>query len=90
MKVLFKGRQALLYAFLSTYLMLSFLVRLALLLWVSSNVSFSVFSIFKIFTTGLVYDIGVASFFSAIYAFYIWIFPCKLMDTRLDKVFTLQ
>lgn len=88
MNGLFKGRQALLYAFVSTYLVLSFLVRLALCLWAFPNISFSVYSVVRIFATGLLYDMGTVALFSAIYALYVWIFPSKLTGTLLDKVLT--
>ncbi|WP_410220124.1 LTA synthase family protein [Pedobacter sp.] len=88
MKVLFKSRTSLLFAYLFTFILLSFAVRVGLYLWSLPNFSFSVFSFIKIFGVGLFYDIGVALFFSLIYALYVWFIPKKLIGTLFDKICT--
>ncbi|WAC40641.1 LTA synthase family protein [Pedobacter sp. SL55] len=89
MKTYLKGRLALLYAFLLTYLALSSLVRLILFVWAKPNIPFSIIATAKTFATGLFYDFGTALFFGAIYAVYVWLLPTKLIGTLLDRIVTI-
>lgn len=81
-------RYAVLYAFIIVFLALSFLVRLSLFIWNFNLTQASVFDVLRIFFTGLFFDIGVASFFVALYAIYLLLLPEKLNNSLFNKIFT--
>ena len=83
-----KERYAVLYAFVIVFLGLSFLVRLSLFIWSYSLTKASFFDVLRVFTTGLFFDIGVASFFVALYAIYLLFIPKKINNSLFNKIFT--
>ena len=68
--------------------MLSFIVRIALYFWASSNIDFSILSLLKIFATGFFFDLGTISYFLLPYGLYLLIFPNNLIGSKLDKGIT--
>ena len=81
-------RYAVLYTFITVFLALSFLVRLSLFIWNFNLTKASVFDVLRIFFTGFFFDIGVASFFVALYAIYLLVIPEKINRSLFNKIFT--
>ncbi len=81
-------RYKLLVIFGLIFLVLSFIVRLSLYFWSLSNIDFSIINLFKIFFTGLFFDLGTVSFFLLPYGLYLFCLPNKLHGSRLDKSIT--
>src|SRR2546428_2510215 len=85
---LIKNRYSLLIHIFIQTIILSFLVRLALLIWNFNDLQLSFLSIFKIFGLGLVYDTAIATFFILLYALYLLLLPQKLNNSLFNKIFT--
>ncbi|MBO9731976.1 MAG: sulfatase-like hydrolase/transferase [Chitinophaga sp.] len=83
-----KNRYAVLFGFGALLLILSFLVRTALLIWTYPQSGLHFSDIPVIYAKGLVYDIGVALFFTIAYAFYLLILPQRLNNTLFNRLFT--
>jgi phosphoglycerol transferase MdoB-like AlkP superfamily enzyme len=88
MNIRIPNRYQLLSSFGIVFLTLSFIVRLALYIWSIPNMDFSILSFFRIFATGLFFDIGTVSFFLLPYAIYLAALPNKLHGSKLDKILT--
>lgn len=82
------SRYSALYGFVLFYIILSFLVRLALYIWSFSEASPGFFGSFRIFITGFVYDLGVASFFVLAYSIYLLLLPTRLNNSLFNKIVT--
>ncbi|SHJ23194.1 LTA synthase family protein [Flavobacterium haoranii] len=67
------------------FILLSFILRIALLFWQISDVELTFLSFFRIIATGLFYDLGVLSFLFVIVNFYLLIMPRKFIGSKLDK-----
>ena len=67
MKNIFNKRFSLLYSFISTYVLISFGIRISLYALSFDDIDFSLISIIKIFSLGFFFDLSVALFFSTIY-----------------------
>ena len=67
-----------LYRFVIFFILLSFLLRVSLLLLSISKIDITVLDLLRIFALGFIFDIGVASFIVLPYAVYLLIFPLKL------------
>jgi phosphoglycerol transferase MdoB-like AlkP superfamily enzyme len=70
------------------FLILSFLTRIALYIWSFDSLDFSIINLFRIFFTGLFFDIGTISFFLLPYALYLLLIPNKLHGKLFDKIVT--
>ena len=81
-------RYNLLVTFGCVFLALSFIVRISLYVWSFPNLDFSIISLFKIFFTGLFFDLGTVSFFLLPYAIYLLALPNGLIGSKLDKSIT--
>jgi hypothetical protein len=88
MKSLCKSRFSLLYSFIMTYVVISFLIRVILYFLSLNNFDFSVLSLVRIFGLGLFFDISVALFFSTIYSLYLLFLPSRFIGTFIDKTIT--
>ena len=88
MKNIFNKRFSLLYSFISTYVLISFGIRISLYALSFDDIDFSLISIIKIFSLGFFFDLSVALFFSTIYYSYLLALPSKLVVSILDKVIT--
>lgn len=82
---LFPSRFRLLGYFISIFLVLSSLVRIALLIWSFSNVDTSLFKLGNTLLIGFLYDIGTVSFFALPYGLYLLLFPKKWVGSVVDK-----
>lgn len=79
------SRFAAVFAFMLVYLILAFLVRLALLIWSGSKSGIAFGGILGLFGKGLVFDIGTAIFLSVPGLLYFLFFPKKYIGNKLDK-----
>lgn len=74
--------------FISSFLLLSFIIRIILYSWVINEADTSLLAIIRTFITGAFFDIGTISFFAILYAIYLTICPNKLVGTLIDKIIT--
>jgi phosphoglycerol transferase MdoB-like AlkP superfamily enzyme len=81
-------RLSVLLAFTKQFIIISLLVRVVFYIWSFSEIDFSIFNFFRIIGTGLFFDLGVISFFIAIYLVYLAVFPNKWIGSLADKIFT--
>ncbi|MBS9774058.1 MAG: sulfatase-like hydrolase/transferase [Tenacibaculum sp.] len=88
MKRIFNTRFSLLFTFIVTYLILSFLVRSALYIWSIPNIEFSILGLLKIYGLGLYFDAGVSLFFVLLYSIYLLLTPKKFIGSLADKILT--
>jgi phosphoglycerol transferase MdoB-like AlkP superfamily enzyme len=86
--ILFPKRFSLLKVFVSTFIILSFVVRLALFFWSFSEADISFFNLIFTFLIGFIFDIGTVSFFALPYALYLLLFPKKFSGSIVDKIIT--
>ncbi|MDY0932328.1 LTA synthase family protein [Chryseobacterium sp. CFBP8996] len=84
----FIGRFSALFSTLSLYLLLSFLIRVVLLIWSSKDVDFSLFYIIRAFFTGFLFDLAIGSLFLFLYGIYLLFFPKRLIGSLFDRYFT--
>lgn len=80
------GRYAVLAHFLSWFVATSFLVRVALLIWQSSDVSWAPLDVFRTLATGAVFDFATAFYAGLLPTLYFCFFPNRLIGTLLDKI----
>lgn len=85
---IFRGRYCVLFSFLIVFIFVSFLIRTALLVISIPKADFSVAGVFKIYLLGLVYDIGVGLFLTALYNLYLLILPDRWSGAIGNKIFT--
>lgn len=83
-----KNTYSVLINFVLFYLSASFLVRLSLLLVSFSKADIGIAALLRIFTQGLFFDLGVASFFVLPYALYLLFFPVKKSNSIVNKIIT--
>ncbi|MGV7106059.1 LTA synthase family protein [Flavobacterium sp. U410] len=74
--------------FSSGFILISFLLRIAFLLWQLNEVDLSIIKIFRIVLTGLFFDIGVLSFLWTIVTLYTLLIPQKWIGSFADKTIT--
>lgn len=84
----FPKRYNLLIKFIGYYLLFSFLIRAFLYVWALQSMGFSVLGLIKIFSIGLMFDIGAAVFYVLFYNLYLLIVPKLFIGTLLDKTLT--
>ncbi|MBL7881025.1 MAG: LTA synthase family protein, partial [Chryseobacterium gambrini] len=88
MKKLFRSRFSALFSVLALYIILSFVVRIILLLWSVGDADLNLFYILRAFFTGFCYDLTIGTLFLFLYAVYLLIFPKKWIGSMFDKCFT--
>ncbi|MEZ4854146.1 LTA synthase family protein [Flavobacterium sp.] len=81
----FSNRFLLFFTYSLGFLLLSFLLRIVLLIWQFSDIDSGVFTFVRILITGLFFDIGVVSFLAVFFSGYILIIPQKAIGTLVDK-----
>lgn len=84
----FIGRFSALFSTLSLYLLLSFLIRVVLLIWSLKDVDFSLFYVIRAFFTGFLFDLAIGSLFLFLYGIYLLFFPKRLIGSVFDRCFT--
>lgn len=86
---LFKGRFAILFAFLTYFITFSFIVRTILLIEsASKNADFNAFEILKIYSLGLFFDIGSGLLITALYSIFLLLVPNKVYKKKWNKIFS--
>jgi phosphoglycerol transferase MdoB-like AlkP superfamily enzyme len=85
---LFKGRYAVLFAFVLLFLVMSFAVRTALLVWAFHKAGLTLPSIFMVYVKGWIYDTGVAVFFTVAYGLYLLLLPQRWNASWFNRLFT--
>lgn len=70
-----------LFSFVAVFIAASFLIRLGLLTATIEKTDFSLLSILRIFTQGLIYDLGVSSFLVLAYAIYLLVLPQRFIQS---------
>lgn len=83
---LFPSRYALINAFALLFLALSFLIRLSFLILDFTEVEHSLFSLLKIFFTGVFFDLGTVSFFYVAASLYFLFFPKRFYGSLVDRI----
>ena len=83
------GRFSILFAFAIWFLLLSFLLRVVLMLWQQDDVSWQVVDVLRTLLTGLFFDIGTISFFLIPPALYYCLVPNRLIGTWIDRFIVL-
>ncbi|WP_316776833.1 LTA synthase family protein [Pedobacter antarcticus] len=83
-----KGRYSVLFAFIITFLLVSFLVRTGLLIVSIPKVGFSLTDVFHLYLLGFVYDIGVALFLTVFYSLYLLFLPERWNNSLGNKIIT--
>ena len=86
MKNLFRSRFSVLFSVLALYIILSFLVRIVLLIWSAGDADLNLFYILRAFFTGFCYDVTIGSLFLALYAVYLLIFPKKWIGSSIPRI----
>ena len=84
---IFKNRFAVMYGFIMIYLILSMMIRLTFFFFSISEIDVSIISIFRIFVTGLFFDVGAAVFFVFVFALYLFLMPKAFIGSFFDKIF---
>jgi len=88
MKKCFSNRFSLFLSVGFLYLILSFLTRIALLVWTAKDVDFNLIYFLRLFFTGFVFDLTVSLAFLSPYAFYLLLFPKRWIGSFADRIFT--
>ncbi|WP_265429824.1 LTA synthase family protein [Chryseobacterium sp. YIM B08800] len=88
MKNLFRSRFSALFSVLALYIILSFVIRIILLLWSVGDADLNLVYILRAFFTGFCYDLTIGSLFLFLYAVYLLIFPKRWIGSLFDKSFT--
>lgn len=78
---LFKNRYSVLFSFVAVFISASFLIRLGLVTATIEKTHFSFLSIFRIFTQGLFYDLGVSVFLVLLYSLYLFLLPQRFIKS---------
>ncbi|WP_139956863.1 LTA synthase family protein [Flavicella sediminum] len=82
------NRFSLLKAFTVTFLIFSFVIRSVLYVTALGEIDFSIITLFKIFGTGLFFDLGSISYFILPYAIYLLLIPTRFHGCKLDRWIT--
>lgn len=82
----FLKRYKLLFDFSIWFLIFSFILRGAFVIWQFSEVNTSVWNLLRTFFYGLFFDLGVLSFVWIISTFYLLILPKKWIGSKLDRI----
>jgi phosphoglycerol transferase MdoB-like AlkP superfamily enzyme len=79
-------RFALLFNFISWFLLVSQLLRISFFIWQYDEVSWNIINVVRTLFTGLFYDIGTIAFISATAVVYYAVFPNRWVGSRADKI----
>ena len=83
-----KNTYSVLFYFVLFFVLASFIVRIALLFIAFNKADINILSLLQIFGKGLLFDIGVASFFALPYSIYLLLFPQKWSNTVVNRAIT--
>jgi phosphoglycerol transferase MdoB-like AlkP superfamily enzyme len=85
---IFPNRYKLLAAFISIFLVFSFILRFCFLIWSITQTNNSFFVLISTFIVGFLFDVGTVSFFAIPYIIYLILVPKKLYGSLFDKIIT--
>ena len=83
-----KNTYSVLFYFVLFFVLASFIVRTTLLFLSFGKAEINALSLLQIFGKGLLFDIGVASFFVLPYSIYLLLFPLKWSNTLVNRAIT--
>ena len=83
-----KKTYSVLYHLVLFFVLASFIVRVVLLFISFNKTDLSLVSLLQIFGKGLLFDIGVASFFALPYSIYLLLLPLKWSNTFINRAIT--
>jgi len=81
-----KTRYNVLFQFIAFFLLLSFIIRVVFTALSAAKADLNLLSCLSVFGKGLVYDFGVAIFFSIIYSLYLLLLPSRWANTKLNRI----
>ena len=84
-KSVFKSRYSVVLYFCMVFIVISFLLRLGFVFWISNEFSWNIAEVLSTFGFGFLYDIAVVSCFAVPMTLYLALLPNKLVNTFLDK-----
>lgn len=88
MKKYFNNRFSLLFSVGFLYVIISFLTRIALLIWSAKDVDFNLIYLLRAFLTGFGFDIAAGLSFLLVYAVYLLLFLKRWIGSLVDRIFT--
>lgn len=83
-----RNRYSVLFAFISFFLLASFVVRTALLTFCFSKADITLLVLLRIYLVGAFFDLGVAFFLSAAYSVYLLLLPQRWNNSLFNKIIT--
>lgn len=83
------GRFSILFTFAAWFLIMSFVLRIVLMLWQQDDVSWNIFDVVRTLLTGFFFDIGTISFFLIPAALYYYVIPNRLIGSWFDRIFVV-
>ncbi len=83
-----KNTYSLLGHFIFFFIALSFLLRAGLLIFSFGKADLTISALLRIFSEGILFDLGVGIFFIVPYALYLLLLPVKWADSRVNKILT--
>lgn len=85
-KLRLKTTYAVIYRFVIFFLLLSFIVRLSLLLLSIRHADITLFGFIRVFGVGLLFDLGVSSFLVLPFSLYLLLLPMKWSNTSANRI----
>ncbi len=82
-----KSRFSILYLFFTVFILLSFIIRTALLIKSLPDLDLSIWSCLIIYGTGLFYDVLTMFYFAIPYVLYLLLIPDRVYQCKLHKLF---
>ncbi len=79
------GRYSLLFTLLTTYTICCLIVRISLFCWAFKNIEYHIWTLIRVLSLGLLYDLASGLSFLLVYQVYLLIFPKKWTGSRIDK-----
>ena len=83
---IFHDRYSVLFRFIQFFIVLSLVIRLIFLTQCWPKAELSIFSTITVLAKGLVFDIGVALFFSTVYSLYLLVIPIKWNNWKIYNI----
>jgi len=83
------NRYRFLYYFAAVFIAVSFLTRVALLLYSYDAVDLSLWALIKVFAVGLLYDMVAFFYYIIPFVIYLFLVPSRIFNTKLHKIIAL-
>nr|WP_233167073.1 alkaline phosphatase family protein [Pedobacter sp. ASV2] len=88
MTKLFKSRYSILLGYLAYFLLFSFIIRSILFICACQHTDFKILEIFKLYFTGLFFDLGTGLLLVSFYALYLLLIPNRFYHKKWNKIVT--